>query len=113
MASCGADPGALPGPPKALDAAIRKWLAAYYFRYLPRALSPPPITGNDLIREFGLKPSGRFKEILDFIDEERLSRDGLTRPEALELVKKLLQKLPDAKAGVPSRKLVGWNPGSQ
>ena len=110
MATCGADPAAFPGPPEALDAAIRKWLAAHFFRYRPQALSPPPITGNDLIHEFGLKPSGRFKDILDFVEEERLSRDGLTRPEALELVKKLLEKLPEAKAGVPSRKPAGWNP---
>jgi poly(A) polymerase len=102
VATGGAGTAALPGPPKFIDAAIRKWLASYFFRYLPRALSPPPITGNDLIREFGLKPSGRFKDILDSIEEERLSRDGLTRSEALELVKKFLKTHLEAKTRVPS-----------
>lgn len=97
-----ADTAALPGPPESIEAAIRKWLDAYFFWYLPRALSPPSITGNDLIREFGLKPSGRFKGILDSIEEERLSRDGFTRPEALELVKKFLKTHPEAKTRVPS-----------
>jgi hypothetical protein len=90
MATAGTDPAAPPGPPDALHAAIRKWLAAYFFHYQPRSLAPPSITGHDLIGEFGLKPSGRFKDILDFVEEERLSRDGLTRSEALDLVKQFL-----------------------
>jgi tRNA nucleotidyltransferase/poly(A) polymerase len=90
MAASRADPAAPPGQAEALDAAIRKWLAAYFFRYQPRALSPPAITGDDLIREFGLEPSPRFKKILSLVEEERLSRDRFTRAEALELVKNLL-----------------------
>lgn len=102
MATAGADPAAPPGPPDAIDTSIRKWLASYFYRYQPRALSPPPITGHDLIREFGLKPSSRFKDILDSVEEERLSRDGLTRVEALDLVKKFLKTHPEANAGIPS-----------
>jgi hypothetical protein len=93
----------LPEPAEALDAAIRKWLAAYFFQYRPRMLAPPLITGHDLIGEFGLEPSCRFKDILDAVEEERLSRDNLTRPEALDLVRKLLKKTPPARSGVPSQ----------
>jgi poly(A) polymerase len=98
MATVRADAAALSGPSETLDTTIRKWLAVYYFRHEPRALSAPPITGNDLIREFGLKPSIRFKDILDFVEEERLCRDGLTRSEALELVKEFLKNLPGIEA---------------
>lgn len=91
MATVRAGLAPLPGPPEALDAAIRKWLTAYFFQFQPRMLAPPLITGHDLISEFGLEPSCRFKGILDAVEEERLSRDNLTRPEALDLVKKLLK----------------------
>jgi tRNA nucleotidyltransferase/poly(A) polymerase len=94
LATVGADPSALPGPSEAIEAAIRDWLSAYFFRYRPRALAPAPISGNDLIREFGLTPSSRFKDILDFIAEECLARDGLTRAAALDLVKTFLKNAP-------------------
>jgi hypothetical protein len=72
-------------------APIIQLLWNYIFRYRPKALSPPPITGEDLIREFGLRPSPRFKEILDRVDEERLLRASFTRAEALELVRAYLE----------------------
>jgi len=110
MATAKANSAASPEPPEALDAALRNWLAAYFFRYQPRMQTPPLLTGNDLISEFGLKPSGRFKDILGFIEEERLSRDRLTRPEAVDLVAELLKTLPEANPRVPSRKGPRRNP---
>jgi hypothetical protein len=53
---------------------------------------PLPLTGNDLINEFGLKPSGKFKFILKRIEEERLTKQVLTRPQALKLVEELLNR---------------------
>jgi tRNA nucleotidyltransferase/poly(A) polymerase len=66
-------------------------LHTYAFTYTPRLLSPPPISGNDLIREFGLKPSALFKHILDSIEEERLSHSEVGRAEALEMVRTYLK----------------------
>jgi len=53
---------------------------------------PPPINGNDLIDEFGIKPSAEFKGILKRIDEKRLSQPVYTRKEALKLVAELLAR---------------------
>jgi hypothetical protein len=66
-------------------------LHTYAFAYTPRWHSPPPISGSDLIREFGLKPSALFKQILDSIEEERLLRSEVSRAEALELVRTYLK----------------------
>lgn len=77
--------------PRSGTALIIQLLWNYFFHYRPRALSPLPITGEDLIREFGLRPSPRFKEILDRVDEERLLRASFTRAEALELVRAYLE----------------------
>jgi len=66
-------------------------LHTYAFAHTPRLHSPPPISGNDLIREFGLKPSALFKQILDSVEEERLSRSELGRAEALEMVRAYLK----------------------
>jgi tRNA nucleotidyltransferase/poly(A) polymerase len=66
---------------------ILQMLHHYFFRYRPKALSPPPITGKDLIHKFGLRPSRRFKLILDLVDEARLAREAFTRADALALVR--------------------------
>jgi hypothetical protein len=66
-------------------------LHTYAFAYTPKLQSPPPISGNDLIAEFGLKPSALFKLILDSIEEERLSRSEMGRAEALEMVRAYLK----------------------
>ena len=77
-------------PPCDVPADIIRMLRNYFFRYRPRALSRSPVTGQDLIREFGLKPSRRFKEILDRVDEKRLSQENFTRAEAFELIRAYL-----------------------
>jgi hypothetical protein len=73
--------------PAMRTANILQMLHYYFFRYRPTALSPPPITGKDLIHEFGLRPSRRFKRILDLVDEARLAREAFTRADALALVR--------------------------
>ena len=62
------------------------------FRSLrPRASTPPPLNGNDLVKNFGLKPSPKFKQILNAIEEEHLARQDLTREQALKFVENLLK----------------------
>lgn len=58
--------------------------------FLPLKSSPPLIDGNDLIREFGLKPSPLFSKILAHIEEERFAGNIANREDALAHVKKFL-----------------------
>jgi poly(A) polymerase len=71
---------------------IRRLIQNFYSVLQPRASLPPPLTGNDLINEFGLKPSAEFKHILKRIEEERLAKQVLTRNQALKLVEELIKK---------------------
>jgi putative nucleotidyltransferase with HDIG domain len=57
-------------------------------------IPPPLITGKDLI-EKGLKPSPRFKEILEEIQTEQLENRIGTREEALDFLEKILEKTED------------------
>ncbi len=63
---------------------LEELLAAYVSEYRPRAAAAPLISGDDLIRSLGLTPSPRFKQILEFVEEERLMRPDMSRREALE-----------------------------
>ena len=65
-------------------------LAAFETDFKPKKSKPALITGRDLIDEFGLQPSPRFKKILDRVEEERLSRSDMTRQEAFAMVRKLI-----------------------
>lgn len=58
--------------------------------FVPLKSSPPLIDGNDLIREFDLKPSPLFSKILAHIKEEQFAENITTREEALASVKKFL-----------------------
>jgi len=69
---------------------IQMLIEKYVTELRPRASLPAPINGNDLIDEFGMKPSADFKGILKRIDEKRLSQPVYTREEALKLVSELL-----------------------
>ena len=71
---------------------IRTLIQNYYSVLQPRSLLPPPLTGNDLINEFGLKPCAEFKRILTRLEEERLTKQGFTRSRALKLVEKLISR---------------------
>jgi tRNA nucleotidyltransferase/poly(A) polymerase len=72
---------------------VTQGIDCYYSTLRPRAATPPPLNGNDLIKEFGLSPSPVFKQVLKAIQEEHLARQNLTREQALELVEKLLNKI--------------------
>jgi hypothetical protein len=86
-----AEPAAPAGRSQDVRSFTAELLHTYAFVYTPRLQSPPPISGNDLMREFGLKPSALFKQILDSIEEERLLRRELGRAEALEMVRAYLE----------------------
>jgi len=86
-----AGPAAPAGRSQGFRSFTAELLHTFVFAYTPRRLSAPPVSGNDLIREFGLKPSALFKHILDSIEEERLSRSGVGRAEALEMVRAFLK----------------------
>ena len=45
-----------------------------------------------LSSEFNLKPSPLYRHILALVEEERLSKDTLSRQEALKLVEEFLKK---------------------
>ncbi len=70
---------------------INQLLVDFETDFVPKKSIPPLITGHDLINTFGLKPSPLFKEILDRVEEERLSRSDMTRQEAVALVRALIR----------------------
>jgi poly(A) polymerase len=69
---------------------IQTLIRNYYTVLQHRASLPSPITGNDLINELGLKPSAEFKRILRQIEEAHLTKQVLTRHQAIKLAKKLI-----------------------
>ena len=76
--------------PQSFAEFVTEGLNTYYSILRPRALQPPPLNGNDLITNFGLKPSAAFKRILKTIEEEHLAREKFTRKEALKMVGKMI-----------------------
>jgi hypothetical protein len=93
MAGCMAEATA---PAESLEtAAACGLLQDYFFRYRPRCAAPPPVTGSDLIREFGLNPSPLFKKILGNVAERHLSQEGFTRAEAFDLIRTYLGDRPE------------------
>jgi poly(A) polymerase len=65
----------------------------------PRAQLPAAVTGRDLMRHFGLKPSAAFKHILLRLEEERLAGCITSRRQAFEMVRKLLSGSPQEDPG--------------
>ncbi len=55
--------------------------------FKPRAALLPIITGDDLIKEFNLKPSPLFKEILDNIENMMLKGKINTKKDAIKAVR--------------------------
>jgi poly(A) polymerase len=56
-------------------------------------LDPPPLlTGHDLTRYFGLVPGPIYKELLTAVRDAQLDGTIKNKPQALELVERLLQK---------------------
>ena len=52
----------------------------------------PKLTGNDLMKEFGLEPGPQLKEILNAIREERIEGTIKTKTDEMQFVKKMLDK---------------------
>jgi hypothetical protein len=71
---------------------VTEGVDSYYTDLRPKASQPLPISGNDLINYFGLKPSAAFRTILKTIEEEHLAAKNLTRKQALKLVANLLSR---------------------
>ncbi len=90
VADCEADSAKPDTRSRCYCAWARGLLRDYFFTYIPRVRSPRPITGRDLIREFGLTPSPLFARLLELVEEERLSRDGVDREMALQIVREAL-----------------------
>ncbi|MEW6261064.1 MAG: HD domain-containing protein [Thermodesulfobacteriota bacterium] len=58
-----------------------------------QAAHPRLLTGDDLIRHLGLRPSERFRQLLDAVEEARLAEEIHSREEALDFVSKLLREM--------------------
>jgi hypothetical protein len=70
------------------DHLLRRFLE----EYRPRKAMPSPVTGDDLKAEFGLRPSPLIKELLRVVEEERLTRRTFSRTDALQIVRRALEK---------------------
>lgn len=70
---------------------VREVADDYFARHLPALEQSRLITGQDLVRDYGLAPSPRFRSLLDQVEEARLAGLISTRDEADSLVKKLLE----------------------
>ena len=84
------------GPQKPLDSEqVLGELGEAAFRFLrerlePQEREPRLITGDDLIRVFGLSPGPRFRHLLNAVEEAQWEGQVRTREEALELVGRML-----------------------
>lgn len=72
---------------------LKKLAARFYMEYTPRKAGPALLTGQDLIQEFGLSPSPLFADILQQVEEARLSEKQMDRPAALSLVSRFLESM--------------------
>lgn len=66
-------------------------LGLYEDVFKPRASLLPIITGNDLTREFNIKPSPAFKKILAAVEDLVLKGRITSREEALKIVSKMIK----------------------
>ena len=68
----------------------------FYFRtYLPAKRKNPLLNGNDLQRELKIKPNSIIKTILYKVEESRVIGIINTRPEAIQLAKKIILEKKD------------------
>jgi poly(A) polymerase len=75
-------------------------LRRYVEDYCPRRSMPSPVTGDDLMAEFGLRPSPMIRDLLRAVEEERLTQRTFSRADALQLVRRALaQKTSSPPAG--------------
>lgn len=64
----------------------------YFSHFLVKKSAAPLLTGQDLIDVFGLTPSPLFTDILQRIEEKRLSDDRIDRKSAMDLVERFLRE---------------------
>ena len=81
-----------PAQSRQFEEFIHPLIGQYYTVLRPRASLPPPISGQDLIDEFGMKPSKQFRHILTQVEEQRLTKESYSRDEALGFVRELLNQ---------------------
>ena len=74
----------------AFTAFLNQLMVDFENDFKPRTSNPRLITGHDLTAEFELEPSPLFKKILARVEEEQLSRNDMTRQEAVALVTRLI-----------------------
>lgn len=71
---------------------IKMLMNRYLSGFKPKQSLPPLFTGHDLIREFDLVPSPKFKDLLSQVEEARLSDRISTRDDAAALVSRILSE---------------------
>ncbi len=76
----------------AFDPYAGRLLNRYLEVYRPRKAMPAPLSGDDLMAEFGLRPSPLIGELLQVVEAERLTRGTFSREDALQLVQRTLEK---------------------
>ncbi|MFH0729189.1 MAG: HD domain-containing protein [Pseudomonadota bacterium] len=64
----------------------------YFSNFRVKKSAAPLLTGQDLIDVFGLRPSPLFKDILQRLEEKRLSDDRIDRKTAMDLVERILRE---------------------
>ncbi len=75
---------------------VKEILQTYFSDLKLRMTAPRLITGQDLMKQFGLTPSKRFATLLQKVEEARLNREIRTREEAFRLVAGLIELEGDA-----------------
>ena len=73
-----------------IAAFCKEIISLYDNVFKPRAALLPIITGDDLIREFNIKPSPLFKKMLDNIEDMVLEGKITSKEEALKIANKML-----------------------
>ncbi len=80
-------------PDSNLEVSLNRVVDFYYNRYLPAQEHPVLLNGTDLQKAFHLKPSSRFKTILDRIEEARVLGNITTPEQAKEMAQQLIESL--------------------
>ena len=78
---------------KAFICFVTDMIRNFFYEFTKKIKEPPLITGHDLIHEFGLVPSPRFKTILNLVQEEKLTGTIKSRSEALAWVRNYLNSI--------------------
>ncbi len=82
----------VPVPDTRVFSFCKEVFSLYVNEVMPRTRLLKIITGKDLITEFGLHPSPRFKSILSELEDDILEGKVSTRTEALNTVGKILDR---------------------